>query len=467
MNKNNDRFRDFLGVTAWHAAGYTGARGLSATAEYLSTDQTDHGYKTREVFREIAPDRDVISLTYYGVSNDNMFDRVVNGALAQNVDTWWASEACGSYPKGIDAALSKAVNQCTFFVAAGNSNRNAQANRLMESPHLLGVSSALLNAINNALMLAPWDYKSQYIDFVAPSGVWVGQEHFTGTSCSAPVLAAMAALVNDMAYEKIGRPLSSDEMYQFLSDNARPVPNGEGYTGKGCVVLPPPDTVDFSKYCKFEETENMPVKIIEHAWDWSAPLVGRKQTDAIVLHHAAGNGSAEAIHEAHLANGWSGIGYHYYIRKNGEIHRGRPESMQGAHVQGENDHTIGICFEGNFEIEQMPDVQAESGRELLKNILERYPDCVVELHKELARTQCPGGNFPSEKIIEGGFEMTGEEIYKKLTEYINDLPESNWSKTEGGFRGLTERGVMDGTMPRGFVTREQLAAIIARMEAER
>lgn len=52
-----------------------------------------------------------------------------------------------------------------------------------------------------------------------------------------------------------------------------------------------------------------------------------------------------------VKNGWAGIGYHFVIRKDGTIERGRPLSVVGAHAQGDNLHTIGICMARNFEKE--------------------------------------------------------------------------------------------------------------------
>ena len=54
-----------------------------------------------------------------------------------------------------------------------------------------------------------------------------------------------------------------------------------------------------------------------------------------------------------------GIGYHYVIRRNGEIEPGRPEWMVGAHclVKGHhyNTHSIGICYEGGYDARGQPD----------------------------------------------------------------------------------------------------------------
>ena len=59
--------------------------------------------------------------------------------------------------------------------------------------------------------------------------------------------------------------------------------------------------------------------------------------------------SAIDLHEMHLKFGWDGIGYHKVICRNGEIQNGRPEYWVGAHVQGKNQESLGVCLIGrNF-----------------------------------------------------------------------------------------------------------------------
>lgn len=77
-----------------------------------------------------------------------------------------------------------------------------------------------------------------------------------------------------------------------------------------------------------------------------------------------------------------------------------------------------------------------------------------------ARPAYDSGRTP-EKEEDG--KMTGEEIYRALTEYLNGLPESEWSRQEGGFAQAVENGVTDGTYPRGYLTREQLFAVLNRL----
>lgn len=68
------------------------------------------------------------------------------------------------------------------------------------------------------------------------------------------------------------------------------------------------------------------------------------------------------------------------------------------------------------------------------------------------------------KIIE---QLTPEMCYAIVAEamaYADNLPEPEWSKKEGDFLNLKHRGIMDGTGPERFVKRDELAAVLCRME---
>lgn len=137
-------------------------------------------------------------------------------------------------------------------------------------------------------------------------------------------------------------------------------------------------------------------EIIKPAYTWRGTLSNRVITDFIVLHHAAANGSVLTVHQTHLNNGWSGIGYHFYVRKDGTIYEGRPINKIGAHCvpQNCNKRSVGICFEGNFEVEQMPEAQLRAGKRLVQYVKSIYPSAVVKRHKDFDATACPGKNFP-------------------------------------------------------------------------
>ena len=119
----------------------------------------------------------------------------------------------------------------------------------------------------------------------------------------------------------------------------------------------------------------------------------------IILHHAeAANCSIEDIHSWHLNNGWSGCGYHYFIKKNGVIYKGRDEKAIGAHCINHNAVSIGICVEGCYNSETMADSQHKSLVELIRYILNKYNITEIYGHGELNATDCPGRNFPLDRI---------------------------------------------------------------------
>lgn len=128
----------------------------------------------------------------------------------------------------------------------------------------------------------------------------------------------------------------------------------------------------------------------------------------IVLHHAEWKVcSVEDIHRVHLNNGWSGIGYHYFIRKDGKVYRGRPEECQGAHTPSVNSKSVGICFEGSYMSDIMPTAQLNAGLELIADIRGRRGNLPVKFHKEISSTDCPGTNFPYD-IFRGASAPTND-----------------------------------------------------------
>ena len=140
------------------------------------------------------------------------------------------------------------------------------------------------------------------------------------------------------------------------------------------------------------------MKINDVDYQWNGPLTKRNTTKYIILHHRAGNGDAESIHNLQLTWGWTGFGYHFYVRKDGSVYRGRAIEMVGAHCQGHNSYSVGICFEGDFETETMSTAQLKAGQELVAYIKRLYPQAEVKRHRDLGNTACPGKKFPFDEI---------------------------------------------------------------------
>lgn len=190
----------------------------------------------------------------------------------------------------------------------------------------------------------------------------------------------------------------------------------------------------------------------------------------IILHNAdASICTIEDIHQWHLNNGWSGCGYHYFIRKDGSIYKGRPDNAIGSHCLGSNNGSIGICFEGKYMSETMPQVQYYSGIELIKTLNKKYGELRIYGHKELFSTDCPGTKFPLDNFKQlknsrykigwnknntGWWYCTNEEgwYYKDIWKQINDIwysfdscgyrREKTWIKDNGYWYWLKEDGSM-------------------------
>ena len=199
--------------------------------------------------------------------------------------------------------------------------------------------------------------------------------------------------------------------------------------------------------------------VISKDYKWAFPLTPRSATTHLILHHAAASSAtADGIHAYHLSKGWAGIAYHYFVSKKGEVYRGRPENMRGGHTTNWNYCSIGVCFEGNFEMEQMPEAQIAAGRELAADIVSRFPSIVIGKHSEFGHTACPGKNFPFDRIV-----STKNSEPQKDAEQA-DAP-SEWA--EASCAWAVEKGLFLGSGDEGYrwhegVTRQELAVILQR-----
>lgn len=97
------------------------------------------------------------------------------------------------------------------------------------------------------------------------------------------------------------------------------------------------------------------------------------------------------------------IGYHWFIRRDGTIEKGRPESMVGAHVADHNAGNIGICLSGGMNEaytqaeNNFTPAQLISLERVVKDVLSRYPGSVVLGHRDWPNVQkaCPSFDVKS------------------------------------------------------------------------
>lgn len=104
----------------------------------------------------------------------------------------------------------------------------------------------------------------------------------------------------------------------------------------------------------------------------------------------------------HKARGWNGFGYHWLIDRDGKVINGRPETEVGAHVEGHNTGTIGICLVGGHGCseddafaEHFTAAQDASLRQLIQAIGMRTRIARISGHNQYAAKACPGFHVPS------------------------------------------------------------------------
>ena len=134
-----------------------------------------------------------------------------------------------------------------------------------------------------------------------------------------------------------------------------------------------------------------------------------RNINKIVIHcsdsDVASHDNIETIRQWHTdpkprGNGWSDVGYHYFIKWNGDIELGRPLDISGAHVRGHNNDSIGICLHGRrkFTIAQFTTLR----RLILKEKWEhQISDENVFGHRDLDMARppktCP--NFDYKRVL--------------------------------------------------------------------
>lgn len=112
--------------------------------------------------------------------------------------------------------------------------------------------------------------------------------------------------------------------------------------------------------------------------------------------------SVDTIRQWHLQRGFSDIGYHYVIYRDGSIHIGRDESIIGAHCTGHNTNSIGVCYiggcasDGKTPKDTRTLQQKESLLSLLKTLKVKYPNAKIYPHYKFAAKACPSFNAEEE-----------------------------------------------------------------------
>lgn len=118
-----------------------------------------------------------------------------------------------------------------------------------------------------------------------------------------------------------------------------------------------------------------------------------RKIDMIVIHCSATRAdvplSPRQLEEMHRKRGFDGCGYHYYVRRDGEICTMRPVDRPGAHAKGYNQHSIGVCYEGGLDEQGRPadtctELQKRSLRVLVRVLAMDFQTRRIVGHRDLS-----------------------------------------------------------------------------------
>lgn len=115
-----------------------------------------------------------------------------------------------------------------------------------------------------------------------------------------------------------------------------------------------------------------------------------------IIHCSASRfGNVKIFRRWHKARGWRDVGYHFIIRRDGEIEIGRMLHEKGAHCLGHNDDSVGTCLVGN---KTFTEAQFKSLRRVNKMLKEVFPGITAHPHNEYTDLKtCP--NFDIAKVL--------------------------------------------------------------------
>lgn len=129
-------------------------------------------------------------------------------------------------------------------------------------------------------------------------------------------------------------------------------------------------------------------------------IESKREIKEIIIHCTATpegqDRTVEWLRNLHKSQGWSDIGYHYVIYRDGSVHDGRNVNVVGAHCVGHNAHSIGVCYVGGCANDgkltpkdTRTNAQKAALEILLRKLRTLYPKAKIYGHRDFANRACP------------------------------------------------------------------------------
>lgn len=142
-------------------------------------------------------------------------------------------------------------------------------------------------------------------------------------------------------------------------------------------------------------------------WEKLGVSTNKRTIKEIIVHCSATpegkDYTVDNIRQWHKAQGWSDVGYHWVIYRDGTIAKGRDESVIGAHCTGHNTYSIGVCYIGGMDAanknakDTRTEAQKAALRKLLKELKAKYSNAKIYGHRNFTNLKaCPSFDAKTE-----------------------------------------------------------------------
>lgn len=182
------------------------------------------------------------------------------------------------------------------------------------------------------------------------------------------------------------------------------------------------------------------------------------QKNRISIHHTGGSGdsdhSAAAINEYQTPDFGGCIAYHFVIRKDGTIERGRREDILGYHTWQNNTGSLGIQLSGNFDLVEPTQAQLNALTQLIGDLCVKYNIPVdrdhIRGHREYPpndSNDCPGTNLLNKldtvvaAVQAGGGAVNTNTIAPQLSPQMTEEEIWDWFRYKG-YSATATAGIM-------------------------
>ena len=137
----------------------------------------------------------------------------------------------------------------------------------------------------------------------------------------------------------------------------------------------------------------------------------------IAVHCTAGSQKA-TVRDLELEfkrKGWKAPGYHYVITADGKIHQMLDTEKVSNGVKGFNSVTVNVAYTGGIDgVDNRTDEQKKSLMALLKMLRKKYPNAVIQGHRDFSPDLNGNGKIEKNEWIKACPSFDAKTEYKDI-----------------------------------------------------